>query len=100
MILIGNKLEKLKESRGLTQKQLGEILGVSAPAVSAYENNTRRPSYEVLVGYVRIFRVSADFILDTEHWDVVPLSHLNHEHRTFINELAEFLLSREQQSKY
>lgn len=96
MILIGDKLRKLRESKGLTQKQLGELLGVSAPEVSAYENDSRRPPYEVLVGYSRIFKVSTDFILGTERQDNDHLSRLNHEHRAFINELTEFLLSKEQ----
>lgn len=96
MILIGDKLRELRESKGLTQKQLGELLGVSAPEVSSYENDSRRPPYEVLVRYSRIFKVSTDFILGTERQDNDPLSRLNHEHRAFINELAEFLFHKEQ----
>lgn len=96
MILIGDNLRELRESKGLTQKQLGELLGVSAPEVSAYENDSRRPPYEVLVGYSRIFKVSTDFILGTERRGADPLSRLSHEHRMFVNELAEFLFHKEQ----
>lgn len=96
MILIGYKLRELRESKGLTQKQLGKLLGVSASEVSAYENDFRRPPYEVLVGYSRIFKVSTDFILGTKRRGADSLSRLSHEHRMFVNDFIEFLLSKEQ----
>lgn len=90
MILIGNKLRTFREGKRLTQEQLGKRLGVSASTVSSYENDSRRPPYDVLVGYVRIFRVSADFILGTERRNVDQLSRLNYDRRTLINELTDF----------
>lgn len=96
MILIGDNLRELREGKGLTQEQLGKRLGVSAPAVSAYENDSRRPPYAVLVGYSRIFKISTDFILGTERQGADPLSRLSHEHRMFVNDFIEFLLSKEQ----
>lgn len=67
MILIGNKLRELRESKGLTQKQLGKRLGVAPSSVSFYESDSRKPSYRVLIRYVDIFNTSADFILGTRN---------------------------------
>lgn len=38
-----NKLAELREDYGLTQKQLGEKLGVSGKAVQAWENDRNTP---------------------------------------------------------
>lgn len=97
MILIGNKLKKLRESKGLTQKQLCKLLGVSLSTVSFYELDSRRPSYEVLIRYVDIFDTSADSILGTKNQLKDILSRLNYEHRKSVNDFAEFLLNKEQQ---
>ena len=39
---IGNRLRQLRENRGLTQKEVGHIIGVSADAVRLYEKGRRR----------------------------------------------------------
>ena len=40
---IGENIKRLRESRGLTQAQLGAIAGVSDKAVSTWESGTREP---------------------------------------------------------
>lgn len=95
MVLIGEKLRELRKSRGLTQKQVGELLGVSISTISSYESDSRRPSYEVLFRYVESFRTSADYILGTNKLRKDNLSRLNYEDRKFIDELAEFFISKE-----
>lgn len=48
---LGDRLRKAREHAGLTVKEMGAVLGVSAGTVSAYENdlNKRPPSRAVLV---------------------------------------------------
>lgn len=97
MILVGNKLKALRKNRGFTQEELGKLLGVAKSSISMYERDFRRPSYEVLIRYVDIFDSSTDLILGTRNLIKDNLSRLNYDHRTLINELTEFLLSKEQQ---
>lgn len=96
MILIGNKLKELRKSRGLTQEELGNLLGVAKSSVSMYERDFRRPSYEVLISYVDIFNTSVDSILGSRNQLKDILSRLSYEHRKLVNDFAEFLLSKEQ----
>ena len=98
MVLIRNKLRELRESKGLTQKQLGELLGVSASTVSMYELDYRRPTYERLIRYVDIFNTSADFILSTSNQLKDNFSALDYEHRKSAEEYLEFLLKKQQDS--
>lgn len=94
MVLIGNKLKKLRKSRGLTQEELGNLLGVAKSSVSMYERDFRRPSYEVLIRYVDIFNTSSDFILGTRNLIKDNLSRLDCERRSFVNELVDFLIRK------
>ena len=40
---IGENIKSLRESRGLTQAQLGDAVGVSDKAVSTWESGKREP---------------------------------------------------------
>ena len=45
----GEKIAKARKGAKLTQKELGEKLGVSAQSVAQWENNLRNPKIETLV---------------------------------------------------
>lgn len=51
-------LINLREDRGLTQAELAYKLGVSASALSNYENGTRVPRDEIKVKIAEFFGVS------------------------------------------
>lgn len=36
---IGNNIKKIREAKKITQKELGEILGISQSAINQFENN-------------------------------------------------------------
>jgi len=44
----GNFLRQLRVSRGLSQRQLAEVVGVSQPNLSAYEHDRRVPTMDTL----------------------------------------------------
>lgn len=77
MVLLGDKLKKLRLDRNFTQGQLADIMGLATSAISSYESCARRPSYEILVKYARIFHVSTDFLLGLEKQDYLDLSDLS-----------------------
>lgn len=63
MVDFGVRLKELRRERGLTQGQVAKRIGVTASIISAYENELRQPSYEVLLKLVRLYDVSADYLL-------------------------------------
>lgn len=77
MILLGDKLKMLRNSRSLTQGELAEMMGLATSAISSYESCSRRPSYEVLIKYALIFHVSTDFLLGIEKQDYLDVSDLS-----------------------
>lgn len=81
MVLLGDKLKKLRNSRNLTQENLAEMMGLATSAISSYESCARRPSYEILVKYARIFHVSTDFLLGIEHRDYLDISDLSEKEK-------------------
>ena len=61
---IGNKIKKLRYKSSITQEQLAERLGVSAQAVSKWENDVAMPDISLLPGIAEIFGVSIDDLFD------------------------------------
>lgn len=60
---IGDNLKKLRLQKGLTQEQLAEVFGVSAQAISRWENNTSYPDITLLPGLAIYFNTSVDAIV-------------------------------------
>lgn len=63
---MGEKLKSLRLSKGFTQEQLAEALGVSAQSVSRWENGVSCPDISMLPGLAMFFETSVDDILGME----------------------------------
>ena len=66
-----NRLRELRTTKGITQDELGAILGVQKAAVCKYETGRVALPNAVLVKLVDVFGVSADYILGRD--DVTPI---------------------------
>lgn len=60
----GSKLSELRKRKGYTQEELAEILGVSAQAVSKWENDLSYPDITLLPEIAQLFNVSLDELLN------------------------------------
>lgn len=59
-------LVALREQKGLTQKQVGDALGVSQAAVAQFENGSANPSIQRIKLYAMVIGASIEFaIVDT-----------------------------------
>ncbi|MBQ5683006.1 MAG: helix-turn-helix transcriptional regulator [Peptococcaceae bacterium] len=76
MINLGNKLKTLRIQRQMTLKDVACRVGVSKSIISAYENGSRRPSYEMLIKLARLFDVTTDYLLGLEQKKQLDLSGL------------------------
>ena len=43
---VGERIRAIRKAKGLTQKELGERLGLSSQSVAQWENNLRKPKFE------------------------------------------------------
>ena len=66
MILFAKRLKEKRKEMGFTQKQLGEMIGVTKVSICCYENGTRVPTLETIVALADIFEVSLDNLLGRE----------------------------------
>jgi len=63
---IGERIARLRKERGITQKELADLLRVTQSVVSDYERGELRVHGELLVRLAEILRVSANEILGLE----------------------------------
>lgn len=61
-----NRIKRLREEKGLTQSELGEMLHVKDSAISKYESEKIPLTAETLRTLSKIFNVSIDYILGME----------------------------------
>ena len=67
-----NRIKELRSNRGITQEELGKLLGVKKAAVSKYENGRINIPSAVLSRLMDIFSVSADFLLCRDEAAPIP----------------------------
>lgn len=61
--VLGIKLKELRIEQGISQRQLGEMLGFSNQAVSTWECGLREPDCDSLIELAMFFNVSVDYLL-------------------------------------
>lgn len=62
-MIIGNRIKEARKAKGLSQQQLGDILGVSKVSICGYETGTRIPTLENFLQLVEILDLTPDYIL-------------------------------------
>ena len=66
-MLNGNRLREVRKQKGLTQTELGELIGVGKSAICCYEKEIRNPTLEALLEMIHVFGVSADYLLGADY---------------------------------
>lgn len=56
-------LRKLREEKGVTQKQLADIISVSQQSINKYENHNIEPDIDTLIKMADYFETSVDYIV-------------------------------------
>ena len=60
---ISDRIQALRRSRGITQEQLADAVGVSRQAVSKWEAEQASPDLERIVAMAEFFEVTTDYLL-------------------------------------
>lgn len=56
-------LYKLRNEKGVTQKELASVLGVTIRTITNYENGSREPNIATLLALADYFDVSLDYLV-------------------------------------
>ena len=56
-------LKELRKSRNMSQQSLGDVLGVSANTVRAWEQGIKKPSMDALMALGDAFHISLDALV-------------------------------------
>ena len=60
---LGKVIRKYRKIRNLTQEEMANRLGVTAPAVNKWENGNSNPDIELLAPIARLLRISLDTLM-------------------------------------
>lgn len=87
----GKKLKELRMNAGLTQAQLGGMIGVTKSVISFYELQERSPSPDVLIKLSQVFHVSTDYLLGLSTMETIDITGLDKNDIAIIRTMAERL---------
>ena len=62
---LGEKLKNIRELRGMGQKEVSELTGISYKTISNYENDRSEPDVQKLALLCQVYNVTADFFIPT-----------------------------------
>ena len=94
LVDFGARLKELRTQAGLTQLQLGKLVGVTKSVISFYELQERTPSPDVLVKLASIFHVSTDYLLGLSKSETIDVTGLNKSDIAHLRALAESLRNK------
>lgn len=73
--MTGERIKKLRKEKGLTQEQLGNLLGVKKSAIAKYENNrVENLKKETIQKLSEIFDVSPSYFLGFNETNLMPVT--------------------------
>ena len=90
MVLMGKKIKELRNKYKYTQTELAAIVGVTKSTIAAYENDSRQPSYEVLIKLSTVFNVSTDSLLLSRTENILDVTGLSSEQLSILNDVISY----------
>lgn len=61
--MYGKRIKDERQLKGLSQKQLADLLSTTQSTIGKYEREELQPNIEIITKLCRIFEVSADYLL-------------------------------------
>ena len=96
MVEFGERLKKLRKQKGLTQKQLAELIGVKNSIISFYEVGDRIPSPEIIIKLSAVLNSSTDYLLGVEKGKNIDITGLDSDDEEVVRMVVEQLRRKNQ----
>lgn len=92
---IADRIQNLRKTKGLSQEQLADAIGVSRQAVSKWESEQATPDLEKIILMSEYFEVTTDYLLK----GIEPIEDTKSEHKTIGDVLDQKILTKENGKK-
>lgn len=87
---VGENIRRIRKERGLTQKQLGEMVGVSEAYIRAYESGRRNPKQQSLEAIATALHVNVEALTGADFDGVKAMHRLFQVFCQYSGELFEY----------
>lgn len=92
-----NRIKFLREKLNIPQEELAKKLDLSKGMISLYENEKRKPSYDVLIKMSEIFNCSMDYIIGNNSDTIINV--YSSVHAGILSEMIENIVDTEEISE-
>ncbi|MBQ9730526.1 MAG: helix-turn-helix transcriptional regulator [Bacilli bacterium] len=72
-LIFSHQLKEIRKDRNMSQKQLGDLIGVSKVSISNYENGMQYPTLEKLILLAKVLDCSLDYLLGIDYDNLTDL---------------------------
>ena len=83
-------LRILRESRGYTQQQLADLVGVSRKSIQKYETSKYEPDIKTIIRFADVFDVSVDYLVGHQIKGQDPVYPINEKEFILIEKFRRF----------
>jgi transcriptional regulator with XRE-family HTH domain len=90
--MLGEKLKKLRESKNISRKELGEVIGVTDKTIGKYERGEVNPSEDVIVKISDYFNVYYEYFTDDNYMNKFEDRVQTHFVNTEVENIEEVLI--------
>lgn len=93
--MISHRIKELRERNHFSQAELAKILGITRSSVNAWELGISVPSTKYVIELAHLFSVSADYLLEIGHKEVLDISGLDDDSVKILTYMACYMRKRQ-----
>ena len=90
IMTVGENIRRIRQERGLTLKQLGEMVGVSEAYIRAYESGRRNPKLKSLEALAQALAVNVEVLTNSDFDGIKAMHRLFQVFRQYDGHLFEY----------
>lgn len=88
MKVFANRLKKLREEKGLSQRELAKYIGIAHSTLGMYEIGEREPDFDTVTRLATFLNTSVDYLLGRTD-DPRPVAEITETHRRIEEALSD-----------